>query len=662
MMLHWKHIEHMPEHYSNDVVPVGRGSNRIFVNMTPLSFDIETTNDRETESAYMYIWMLGVGDQVYTGRTWEEYFTCISILRQKMLGMLIIGIHNMGFEMSFMLPWLYKAGVIQKLFAKAKYEPLEVITTDDICYRDTMALTNMSLSALAKAYCVTQKLTGDLDYDIPRNSNTQLTDTELGYCENDAKILCEFMEYLHREYTAAGRRIPLTSTGIVRRMLKDGLVGWAYKNACKDIKRLYPKTLFEYEYIMEYLFRGGYCHAQTAICNMILSDVDSDDLKSAYPAEMPHRRYPITPFRRIPATTALSHIERGEAVIMVCEFTEITATTAHVIESKHKCIYHELAEWENGRLYHAHKLIVMLTDVDFQIYQMFYIWDDLKITGAKSAVKGPLPDYLLQPLFHVYAEKERIGAMLKEDPDNNDLRQQYQSIKGKLNAFYGMTVARLNLDSVDYINGEWVDVPGSDYDTEISRSILSPYWGIYITAYTRLTILTAIHALGDDAYYSDTDSVKHKGDRSYFEQFNRTIEDVNRRMCKKYKLDFEVFRKLGQFEQERSYDKFKVLGAKRYAYIIDGHAACTVAGLPKKTFSDYAEKVGARKALTNFRPSLRFTVSGKNAHKYNKETTAYINGELMHEYGSCYIYPVSFNMTVEHAFLRAITERKTHIL
>lgn len=89
----------------------------------------------------------------------------------------------MSFEMSFLLPRLYLAGNLSRIFAREVREPLEVETKDGFIFRDTMALTNMSLQALAKNYCRTQKLVGDLDYSIPRNSTTPLTATELAYCE-----------------------------------------------------------------------------------------------------------------------------------------------------------------------------------------------------------------------------------------------------------------------------------------------------------------------------------------------------------------------------------------------------------------------------------------------------------------------------------------------
>ena len=136
------------------------------------------------------------------------------------------------------------------------------------------------------------------------------------------------------------------------------------------------------------------------------------------------------------------------------------------------------------------------------------------------------------------------------------------------------------------------------------------------------------------------------------------MENIYRAMCDKHHLDFEVFKNLGKFDYEGTYSRFKTLGAKRYITEAHGEVKCTVAGLPKRTFSDFAKQVGNDRAFELFSPDLSFTVSGKNAHKYNDETTANICGENMHEYGSCYIYSVPFVMRVDTAFLLAISARE----
>lgn len=652
-MKNWCEIEKIPR--MTDTYKIGRGKNSFNASTVCIGFDIETTNNDIDKNAFMYIWQCAVNGIAYYGRTWDEFFEFLDILRQKIDGRIFIFIHNMGFEMSFLLPRLHKMDKIERLFARAKYEPLSVLTTDNIEFRDTMALTNMTLATLAKNFTKTQKLRGDLDYKIMRNNKTRLTIQELKYCENDVLILSEYAEKIHAEYTENGEKIPYTSTGIVRKMVKKS-IGKQYGYVKKLIPELFPETVDKYNFIMKYLFRGGYCHAQTAKCDMDLTNVISHDLKSAYPAEMCHNLYPMSKFKPYPPEKALEACKSGHAVIMICEFMEICATTAHVVESKHKIINSINAEFENGRLYCAEKITVFLTDVDFDIYQKFYKWDKMQVLQCKVAVKKPLPDYLLKPLFTVFSEKERIGA-LPERKTNSELSALYMLVKSRLNSFYGMCVSRLNLTEFDF-NGEWFEIQKTTYADEIKKQFLSPYWGIYITAYTRQTVLNAIYACGVDAYYSDTDSVKHVGHENYFKEYNSKIEKINADMCKKYNLDFLKFQKLGMFEYECTYDHFKTLGAKRYITIISDKIECTVAGLPKQTFTEYAKNVGIENAYHAFKNDMTFEISGKNAHQYGGECTAYIRGVKMHELGYCYIFSVPFTMSIEKLFLSQMYQRK----
>lgn len=657
ILSNWIDIRNAP--LTGTIERVGKKSE---INTTPLSFDIETTNEPNTQTAYMYIWQMGISGKAYFGRTWESFFQALEMLRNRLTGTLIIAVHNLSFEAQFLLPRLQKAGLLQEVFAKAEREPLYILLKNDIKFIDTMALSNMSLAALASNYCQTQKLVGDLNYSKMRNSNTPLTDEEKAYCANDVIILCEYMQKLHERFTKQGEKIPLTSTGIVRRALQKSVSSKEFKSVRARTKTLYPESAEAYNFTMRYLFRGGFCHAQTAICGEIISDVKSHDLKSAYPAEMAHRKYPMTPFIT-EEPEKFENVIKWKACIFVAKFRNITATTAHVIESRHKIINFVNGEFENGRLFHADEMTVFLTDVDYSIYKMFYKWDEMEILQLKTALKQPLPKYLLYCLFKAYEKKETVGKLYKANP-TDELRAAYMDSKAQLNSFYGMCVSRLNLDEFVYDENGWNVQPGDSYEKCISTSLLSPYWGIYITAYTRLTICTAIYHLGDEALYSDTDSIKNVYNGNYFDKFNDEIIETNRLMCKKYELDFDVFKKLGIFDFEGTYKRFKTLGAKRYLTEEpdkSGNLICsaTVAGLPKRTFREFAEKVGNDVAFDKFTNSMFFDISGKNAHKYtDSPVSAIIDGERMEELSCCYIYSVSFKLSLETSFLNAIVAKR----
>lgn len=74
----------------NAVEVIGRGKTRQEINTACIGFDIETTNDEATESAYMYIWQIAINGRAYYGRTWDDFFCLLAILRKKLTGKIII--------------------------------------------------------------------------------------------------------------------------------------------------------------------------------------------------------------------------------------------------------------------------------------------------------------------------------------------------------------------------------------------------------------------------------------------------------------------------------------------------------------------------------------------------------------------------------------------
>ena len=673
--------------YKTHVISWGEDGRKIKLYPVPAAFDIETTNDAKSKAAFMYHWQFAIADSVYAGRSWDDLFLFLDYIKQPAMfgsGHIIVYIHNMDFEMSFLIPQLFVRDKLARVFAKSEHAPLEVETTNGIIFRDSKALTNMSLSSLAKNYTKTQKMVGDLDYSIPRNSTTPLTDKELQYCINDVVILKEYAEQLHAEYTENDKRIPLTSTGIVRQYIKEQIPFQKRFAIHKQMEKLFPKTEQQYKNTMQWLFRGGYTHAQTGACDEILHNVVSYDFTSAYPSIMIHEMFPVTPFRTLrdkSLDNIIYHIKTGAAIIMMAEFTNIKAKTPHCVESKSKIMDFKNAIFENGRLYSADSITVLLTDVDFNIYADFYNWSNIKIISAKIAHKGRLPDYLFKSVLEFYKNKkelkERVKRLERAGADASEVKKLLQKTKGMLNSCYGMTVSRLNFGEWHYGYAPVEDVKNEDDDDPVidwyvtyektyeqlkKNQFLSPYWGIYVTAYCRRDILAAIRHFGEYAIYSDTDSIKlldtAPGLTDYFDVYNLKIETYNNFLCDRYGLSRRIYADLGTFDNEGKYTRFKTLGAKRYIYEKDGHIEAVIAGLPKTVSQKYAEENGNDALFTKFAPDMWFEEAGKNAHIYTGEVSADIAGEIMHELGSCYIYETSFKMTVQELFLSQIYERK----
>lgn len=672
---------------------VGGGKRKYKLYPIPAGFDIETTNIAETKTAFMYVWQFAFGENVYMGRTWDAFFSCLYHLTSFYNhAKIMIFIHNMAFEMSFLLPQIYHRGLLESIFARDDREPLEVRLTNGVIFRDSAALTNMGLKELAEKYTTTQKMVGDLDYTILRNSKTPLTEQEKQYCINDVVILKEYAELLHNEYTVNGKIIPLTSTGIVRQFVKSQLTPRARRAVQLEVSNLFPTTVDKYNFIFSWLYRGGFTHAQTAACdvdynvncpvndyNHKCSQVISYDLTSAYPAMILQKLYPVTPFLRYdPSMFADAISNPRNAVIITATFKNIHAITDHVVESKNKIIhYSDDTIFENGRLAESSEITVALTDVDYNIYTKFYKWDEMQIHELQVAHKAELPKYVINAVFYFYSEKKRLKKVLKTlkegTPEYIKYSGYYQNAKAMLNSIYGMMVSRLHLEEWDY-NGQYFEKPiiknqeTGDiklYGDFIREQILSPYWGIYVTAYCRETILKSISELGSTgsgemALYSDTDSIKClPGCDAYFEDYNKKIAKLNRGICDRFEKDYSIYGDIGFFDKEKIYRRFMTFGAKRYVYITtDDEFNAVVAGLPKDTTQKWYDEHGEDAFFEKFSPSMVFDVSGKNAHHYEDECFYNVLGEEMHELGSCYIYPVSFKMSVEPAFLNIIHIRK----
>lgn len=569
-------------------------------------FDIETT--RIEDRAYMYHWQVSWNDVVIVGRRWDQYCSLVAAINKWLSwqnATLICWVANLGHEFEFL------AGRFEfkRIFAVDARQPLRA-AADRIEYRECLSISGQGgLANLAKNFTETKKLIGDLDYDIIRNSQTPLTPAEMQYCLNDVIILSEWADYCFRSFTDKGIEIPLTGTGIVRNAVRRA----AYESGHLTEIRAAVKTLFPsrdiYNLIMRYLFRGGYTHASAWWIFVVWDNVIGADFTSSYPAVMMHCDYPMSPFTECELETDGQYITDQRIRDMCCWFMvdiyDIEQTTVHTIESEHKIIDYTDATFDNGRLRNAQKIRVLLTEVDYQIYLMFYKWKRIRIVKSFCAFRGKLPKYLLRPMMESYQTKVR----LKRKKLSKTI--EYINAKAAVNSYYGMTVTRLNFLEwrYDQDTHKWIpEYSKKTYAQMISKQILSPFWGIYVTAWARLRLLSVVHEMDSarsdaNVLYCDTDSV-------YFDDTpkNRQIIDEYNKRTAALNADLpEEFSDIGCFEwidpddaiESPTHYTFKTLGAKRYLKWYEDksgwHSETTVAGMRKYTLE--------QKIARSFRPS-----------------------------------------------------------
>lgn len=632
-------------------------------------FDIETTT--YIDRAYMYIWQIGINNKAFYGNTWEEFNDCLNIIncyidylnRQKakekhkkeFKAQAICFIHNIAFEWQF----VRKEIPVTDVFLKSLREPL-YFESDNIKFLDSFQITHMSLAKLAKRYCTTQKMVGDIDYTILRNATDgkNLTDKEKKYCENDVLILCEFAEYYFNKYISNNELI-YTETSIVRHSLKK-----AFKEqnqiTKQDIFEMYPKSFNEYLMYMEYLFAGGWVKSSVDAFGKILSNIKCKDITSSYPAQIAHRYYPVSKFKsiKIDSKQMFNNMLNRYCCILDVTLFNVKKTTIHSIISTSKIVNTDTGRIlvDNGRIAEVEKVRLLMTELDWDIFNKFYDYDKFKIiiNSFKIAVRGKLPSYVVSTMLDAYERKEELKLQGKD----------YFNEKCFVNMFYGCFVTKIHkFNYVVKIDGQ-ITKELNDYYKQIRSSVLSPFWGIWCTSWARYQELSAVYANADCVVYGDTDSVKgHDMPDNYFNNYNAEQIEKNKKLCEKYNKKFELIKELGCWDTEPTYKLFKTIGCKRYiGFDENNKLSVTIAGVPKGTLEKivginpdknkkyYTNNQKALEVMELLKDGQSFSNCKTGATYNDNEHSDIINGELMVSKSSVAINNIDFTIKVSKEY------------
>lgn len=631
-------------------------------------FDIETTT--YIDRAYMYIWQIGINNKAFYGNTWEEFNDCLNIIncyidylnRQKakekhkkeFKAQAICFIHNITFEWQF----VRKEIPVTDVFLKSLREPL-YFESDNIKFLDSFQITHMSLAKLAKRYCTTQKMVGDIDYTILRNATDgkNLSDKEKKYCENDVLILCEFAKYYFNKYISNNELI-YTETSIVRHTLKK-----AFKEqnqiTKQDIFEMYPKSFNEYLMYMEYLFAGGWVKSSVDAFGKILSNIKCKDITSSYPAQIAHRYYPVSKFKsiKIDNKQMFSNMLNRYCCILDVTLFNVKKTTIHSIISTSKIVNNDTGRIlvDNGRIAEVEKVRLLMTELDWDIFNKFYDYDKFKIVinSFKIAVRGKLPSYVVSTMLDAYERKEELKLQGKD----------YFNEKCFVNMFYGCFVTKIHKFNYIFKNGE-ITKELNDYYRQIRSSVLSPFWGIWCTSWARFQELSAVYANADCVVYGDTDSVKgHNMSDNYFNNYNAEQIEKNKKLCEKYNKNFELIKELGCWDSEPTYQLFKTIGCKRYiGFDENNKLSVTIAGVPKGTLEKivginpdknkkyYTNSQKALEVMELLKDGQSFSNCKTGATYNDNEHADIINGELMVSKSSVAINNIDFTIKVSKEY------------
>ena len=534
-------------------------------------FDDHTKYEQGTQEyknalhSFVYIWQFSVGENIYLCRD-------VELLEKFLLDLdsacdvhpnakLIIWDANIKYEYSY-FKHIFKK-YISKMFAKSTTDIITFDCFDHLQFRECLGVFGKSLAEVAKNNTKTQKLVGDLDYDLIRTPETPLTEQEINYCVNDVAILSELTEVALNEYIRKGDKIPLTQTGIVRNAVK--------KSMCKTRsaqKALYEQnkpligTREQYNTFRNYAFSGGLTHSNFKYVGEKLYDVKCYDLTSAYPYALSTKNYPsgdmITVTQPQDFKQALSH----KHYVLKITLADLHSKSTHSTISIHKVTNLVRPVIDNGRIYKCESVTLYATEIDYANICAIYDFDKSKskiheVTYFTKSVK--VPKQMTNVMLDWYKRKQILKPHSNDNAENKKL---YGKLKQFVNCVYGMTCT-----SLYEINNEWdtaiqdLKEITQEWDAT-SNTIFNPWFGYYCTAYVRQRLIECISQFPDYIVQYDTDSIYCLPCPELDELVNKINARVYNECVKN--ITFSECWDLGQWDDDGHYTVFECLGSKRY--------------------------------------------------------------------------------------------------
>lgn len=663
---------------------------------------------------FMYIWMVTVEIKknrptTFYGRTYKELQEFIETLediflnfkafnkstipdgsdadcrnflagQKKVRYILHMYCHNLGWDFQFLRNFFN----FKHIFAREKRKPMRCeveYKSFTIVFHDTLCLTQKSLAKWAEdAQLPIKKMSGDLNYDVVRNSQTILTNQELGYCEHDTLVIYEGMKD-YRDHIVQDDlcNIPMTQTGFPRqKLIEKSKTDSAYKQLCYEIN---SNLSFELYNKLIIAFTGGWTHANQKYSGKLLKNVVCFDFASSYPSVMTSCKFPMSGFEEVDINM-LNSLQQGDieerdiAYLIEVEVDYMESEIWNSYLSSSKCLNSksEKKNWilDNGKVVEAEDSHWILTDVDYELMLQCYDCRGINIVHLYTAKYDYMPMWFIDIILEYFQYKTSLKGT------NN--KSKYNESKQFINSIYGVEIQRVLNDVIDFVDNIWTGRDGTEDEYYecinpdspksmarlLDRTFSSYQFGVWVTAWAKFRLFKVVYKYDDETAYGDTDSCKGLFDQqmvNWVDDFNKNyITKQQEKVANHYGFSIDRFKattsdgkikQLGILEREHDCVEFKALRAKVYAdsyYDKNGilKIETTIAGLPKRIGPTKIKKVD------DLKDELFFNVveSGKNVLHYNDEQPTFTVEDRQghHEIIDCRfgvsLEPTSFNLRI----------------
>lgn len=644
-----------------------------------MSFDIETTSyyEGDEKRAIVYSLAVSVGGKITVFRYMEEFVEFLTEAAED-YGLndehrMVIFVHNLAYEWQFIKHY-FEWDLDSCFFTGNANHVIRAVTTNGIEFRCTLALTNMSLAAVGHEVGVA-KMVGDLDYELKRHSETELTAEEMGYIENDVLIIDALINKKLQTDTLAS--LPMTRTGYVRRSVrKQCRAGKPYRDRIKKL------NLTQQTYTASrQAYQGGYTHANAEVAGKVVENVVGYDLSSSYPASIVQFQFPMESFREVSPESIedFKLLVNHHACLIDIEFVDLMSKYPFPVISESRCVSASGVMADNGRVFGADRVRMTITDVDFKLISRSYDFSTFTVYNMWAAEYDYLPTPLVMSILDLYRKKTVLKNVAGRE-------EEYVASKGDCNGVYGMmatdpVMTKFELEEDLIARTEPMILEDAlQAVNESKKKFLYYPWGVWTTAYSRFVLLSAVYDLidaGVTVVYDDTDSiyaVDAPQIAGIIDEANQAIQDrmtaamAHHGLVGAAALEYTEPRDqsgeahpLGYYECETpvAIPQFKTLGAKRYAKLDSkGKFSITVSGL-KKSAASYIEE---RSGMDFFSRDMVIPagVAGRMNTTYSETffdgvMTDYRGVEApVEQYGFIHLEATGYSMSVSDAYMNFI--------
>lgn len=507
----------------------------------------------------MYIWQFQLGNTTILGRYWYEFIEFINLIKKQINDeyVFIVYAHNLNYEGSFLKYVLDVAN--ENIFKKAEST---ILSMNSGCteFRCSAQLSGKNLDEFTKNVKHHKAVDVNYDYEKVRFPWTPLTDDEIKYCVYDVLGLREAIQELFKIRKVNTQDVPLTQTGFVRRILKE-----QYK---KNPEKVNQPNLDCYLYMKNASHGGNTCPSQNWLSDLenddikIIEDVYSYDGSKYYPSILIQEEFPVGPWTYIEKCTLedlirLSHNHYAwvtKATFKNIRLKDPKEPIPYIFKSK--STDRDNCKWFlDRRLLSAKYITLTITDVDFDIINNMYDFDNIAIDDCWYSKYGKLPKYIHDTIEQLYLE---VAKYHRGEPE-------YDAAKTSLNAVHGLFGSDRLHDKYIVDEDEKLVLTSNrvkEYNKAVHKDPYSYAWYVWGTAIARLRLQELINANRENIVYVAVDSIKTIG--------KPNVTAHNERCLKRVDILSDEDRAtntcIGQFREEWHAKEFIAIGQNKYAF------------------------------------------------------------------------------------------------